>query len=331
MRRKQSVGTAAQARRELQRKAVVRDIGSLERRLIEDFEELSPQLQAAGRFLLDHPHEIPLRSMRELSREAKLAPATMTRLARQLGFSGFDELKKIYATEVRRYASGYRNKAIELADTKESEDSISLATAIVEAIAHQVNALAHPDTTRSLVECARLLSGARTVYCLGQRLSFPPAYTFQYIHSIAGGSSVLLDAPGGIGLDSLRRASTEDAVLAISVSPYTRATIEQATFAKGLGLPVVAITDSEVSPLVRISSHFVKVGTKSMSFFQTMVAVCAAAETLAAIIAMSSRDAVLSGLKLSEEYLAATNAYWIPSTGRALLARRKATKTRIPE
>src|ERR1700722_11285814 len=180
---------------------------SVEKRLVEAFDGLSPQLQAAGRYLLDHPHEIALRSMRELAREAGLAPATMTRLARQVGFSGFDELKKLFAEEIRQYAAGYRKKAIELADAKRGTDTTALAADVVAGIARQVQALTQPEVIVSFVDSARLLSGARTIYCLGQRLSFPPAYPFQYIHAAAGGSSVLLDAAGGSGLDVMRHAS----------------------------------------------------------------------------------------------------------------------------
>src|SRR5713101_6856788 len=234
---------------------------SLEKRLIETFDTLSPRLQAAGRYLLDHPHEIALRSMRELAREANLAPATLTRLARQLGLSGFDDVKQLYAEEVRQYAAGYRRKAVALADLSRREDATGLAVEIVAGIARQVDALTDTQAIRSLVAGARVLQRARTIYCLGQRLSFPPAYTFQYIHSVAGGSSVLLDAPGGTGLDALRHASPADAVLAISVLPYTRATIEQAMFAHHRRLPLVVITDSEVSPLTKIAVATILVET----------------------------------------------------------------------
>jgi DNA-binding MurR/RpiR family transcriptional regulator len=122
-----------------------------------------------------------------------------------------------------------------------------------------------------------------------------------------------LDAPGGTGFDALRRARSDDALLAISVLPYTRVTIEQADFAAKRGVPVIAITDSEVSPLAMIARHIVKVGTKSQSFFQTMVAVSAATEALATLIAMGSRKAVLDGLKSSEDYFAELDTYWGPS------------------
>jgi DNA-binding MurR/RpiR family transcriptional regulator len=286
---------------------------SVEKRLIGTFDALPPRLQQAGRYLLDHPHEIALRSMRELAREANLAPATLTRLARQLGFAGFDELKRLYAEEIRRYAAEYRKKAVALVDIGRRGDATGLAAGIVAAIARQVDALADAQVIRSLVAGATALQAARTIYCLGQRLSFPPAYSFQYIHSIAGGSSVLLDGSGGIGLDALRRATPADAVLAISVLPYTRVTVEQAIFAYRRRIPLVVITDSEVSPLTKIAVQTIRVGTKSQSFFQTMTAVSAAAETLATMIAMGSPGAALAGLKASEQYFSDANIYWTPS------------------
>jgi DNA-binding MurR/RpiR family transcriptional regulator len=285
----------------------------LEKRLIAKFEELSPQLQAAARYLLDHPHDVALSSMRELAREARLPPATLTRLARQVGFPGFEELQRIYVDDVRRYAAGYRSKAIALADASRSEGETNLASEIVTGVARQVDAMADVEVIRALVDAAEMLSRARRVYCVGQRLSFPPAYTFHYIHGIAGGSSVLVDGPGGTGLDLLRQASADDAVLVISVHPYTRVTIEQALFAHHRRVPIVAITDSEVSPLVRIASRVIRVGTKSKSFFQTMTAVLAAAETLAALIAMHTPESVLAGLKRAEDYFADRKVYWTPS------------------
>jgi DNA-binding MurR/RpiR family transcriptional regulator len=122
----------------------------------------------------------------------------------------------------------------------------------------------------------------------------------------------LLDAPGGSGFDAFRNATDADSLLAISVSPYTRLTVELAVHAAGRKVPIVAITDSEVSPLARIADKTIKVRTASQSFFQTMSAVAAASEILATLIAMGSRKAVLNGLKSSEDYFAAFHVYWKP-------------------
>src|SRR5260370_17353254 len=92
--------------------------------------------------------------MRELAREANLAPATLTRLARQLGLSGFDDVKQLYAEEARQYAAGYRRKAVALADLSRREGATGLALYIVAGIARQAAPL--PATTRSRSLAARV-------------------------------------------------------------------------------------------------------------------------------------------------------------------------------
>ena len=55
---------------------------------------LSPELLRAARWVEAHPRDVALHSMRECARRADLAPATLTRLSRALGFPGFDAIKK---------------------------------------------------------------------------------------------------------------------------------------------------------------------------------------------------------------------------------------------
>jgi hypothetical protein len=83
----------------------------------------------------------------------------------------------------------------------------------------------------------------------------------------------------------LREAKEGDALLAVSVKPYTRAAIELVDYAAAKGLEVVAITDSVVSPLVARARAAIVVPTESPSFFHTMTPAFAVAEALAAMLA----------------------------------------------
>jgi len=96
---------------------------------------------------------------------------------------------------------------------------------------------------------------------------------------------VMLDAAGGTGLDAIRGAGPKDVLLAASVEPYARATIDSARYAAGRGVPVVALTDSEVTPLAQIASASIPVAIASPSFFHTMTPLLAATEILAALVA----------------------------------------------
>lgn len=51
------------------------------------FASLSPTLQVAARFAVDHPNEVVILSMRSLAERAQVQPATFVRLAQSLGYS----------------------------------------------------------------------------------------------------------------------------------------------------------------------------------------------------------------------------------------------------
>src|SRR5438552_3932453 len=83
--------------------------------------------------------------------------------------------------------------------------------------------------------------------------------------------------------DPIRMATTKDVLFAASVEPYTRATIEAAEYAHSQKIPIVAVTDSAVSPLARIARHSVLVSTGGPSFFHSMTPAFVVGEILAAI------------------------------------------------
>lgn len=138
-----------------------------------------------------------------------------------------------------------------------------------------------------------------------------------------GEKSTLLDAIGGIGLDTLARATPDDVLFAASVSPYTRMTVEIAEYAQRNKIPIVAITDSEVAPLARIADDVVLVQTRSASFFHTMTPAFAVAEVLGALVAGRNADAAREALLRFDAHLADLNAHLKSKAGprRALLSK----------
>jgi DNA-binding MurR/RpiR family transcriptional regulator len=141
-----------------------------------------------------------------------------------------------------------------------------------------------------------VLAAARRIHVLGYRSSYTVACHFAYVCGLAGGPVRLLDGPGGTGPDALREAREGDALLAVSVKPYTRAAVELVDYALTRGLDVVAITDSVVSPLVARARAAIIVPTESPSFFHTMAPAFAVAEALAAILAATAGDEALAAV-----------------------------------
>jgi DNA-binding MurR/RpiR family transcriptional regulator len=268
------------------------------------FDRMPKQLQAAARWALDHPQDVALLTVREQAKRAGVVPATMTRLAQRLGFDGYDAVRDLYAENLRRHASSmFSPKAAALVARRKLTGEASLAHDLIDTLVHQMATLWGPESLGKIGAAVGIIAKARRVFVLGQRSCYPVAFHFAYVFGLAGGRTRLLDAPGGTGSDALRDAQKGDALLAISVKPYTRSTVEVTRHAARRGVSIVAITDSAVSPLARAARTAILVPTESPSFFHTMTPAFAVAETLAALLAAAGGEGALTAVREIEEQM----------------------------
>lgn len=288
------------------------DHAAVAEKLRRDFDALPDQLQRAARWVLDHPADVALLTTREQARRAGLAPATLTRLAQRLGLGGYDALRRLYATALRRRPESFRGRAADLIARHGEEGGAALAQDLFAALGDHLAALATPESVAALGQAADRLAGARRVICLGLRSAFPAAYMLDYVRSLIGEASVLADAAGGRGIDALRETGPGDVLFCVSVNPYTRLAVHAAGYAKARGAGIVALTDSSLSPLAKLADAAVLVRTETPSFFHAMTPAFAAVECLAALMAARKGRPALDALAASESQLSAFDTYVLP-------------------
>ena len=286
--------------------------GPLAEAIIKAFDGMSAQLQAAARYVLDHPSDVALLSMREQARQAGVQPATMTRLAKHLGLAGYDNVRDLYAEALRGGDAGFAGKAGAQALSQKLKGDHALAAEMLNSIGAQIGRLAEPQSLDRIVSAASTLAKARRVYCLGLRASHSIAWHLYYILTLIGEKSTMLDGIAGTGADAIGTATSEDVLLVASVLPYTRATIEIAEYAQSRGIKVVAITDSEVAPLAQFATATILVSTDGPSFFHTMSPAFAVAEVLGALLAGHGGEEAVQALRRFDEQLAAFNVHLKP-------------------
>ena len=281
----------------------------LTNQIIETFDEMSAQLQAAARYVLDRPRDVALLSMREQARKAGVQPATMTRLAQRLGLEGYDAVRELYAEAIRNGDLGFAGKAGIQVTHQKLKGERALAAEMIKSVGRQITSVAEAGSLDRLVAASQLLASARRVYCLGLRSSHSVAWHVHYVLSLLGDRTVLLDAMAGVGADPIRSATTKDVLLVASVLPYTRATVDLTRYVASRGVPIVAITDSAVSPIAQVARCAILVATESPSFFHTMAPAFIVAEILAALVAGRSGEDATTALQRTEEQLSAFNVH----------------------
>ena len=279
------------------------------------YSSLSPQLRRAAQYLIERPDEIAFTSMRQLAERAGVQPATMVRLAQAIGFDGYESLREPFRDALRRQPSGFGQRARNLlARTGRRSGGRALAQLASEMVAADRENLSlslEAMGSDELADAARVLAGARKVYLVGQRSLFPAAFYVHYACSMFRDNFVLLDGNGGTFADGLRGISEEDAMLVFSFDPYSRGTVEAATYGAERGAAIVAITDSLVSPLSSLTRHMLLVGTDTPALFKSVVPALAVGQVLVAqILAQGGQDA-LSRVAEAEEQLDSFGAYWL--------------------
>ncbi|WP_244563925.1 MurR/RpiR family transcriptional regulator [Ensifer aridi] len=248
--------------------------------------ELFPrQMKVVARWLIDHPTEVALLSMREQARRAGVPPATLTRFAKRLGFDGFSQLKEMFADSIRQQPKSFGRRAEELMAARESEGDEVLIGDTIKALGVYLSELAQPSAVAALAAAANLMVESRHIFCLGLRSSFPAAHLMHYVGSLLGSPTILIDRAGGTANDVLRSFSARDVLLAVTVAPYSSYTMQVAEFAVLRGVKLIALTDSDLSPIAKFSEIVIRVRTEMSSLVHTTTPAFAAVECLLKLIA----------------------------------------------
>ena len=286
----------------------IRMTQSFTRLLAARLDSLPARMQQAARWIAANPREVALLSMREQARMAGVQPATMTRLAQALGYDGFEALRAEHAAALRHAPSGLARQADgRLPLCAESAEGQALE--MLTQAQGQVAELCAGDMLASLGKAAELMIRARRVYILGRRSSHAVAWHLYYALSLVTERASLLDGIGGTGLDALWHAGAEDVLFVCGVAPYTRAVVEATLQAQARDIPIIALTDSRLSPLIAAQGVGLIVPTHSASFLHAMTPAFLIADILAALVARADDPGTLARLEGLDRQLAALNTY----------------------
>jgi DNA-binding MurR/RpiR family transcriptional regulator len=273
-------------------------------------DDMPVQMQTVARFIMEQPSEVALLSMREQARKAGVPPAAMTRLAKRIGFSGYQGLKEAYADAIRNNVAWFSGRAVNMLNRREQIGEAALVTETVNSITRAVGELNRPATIDALIKATDILEKANRIFCVGARSTFPVAFLFDYTQRYFSEKIHLLESPGFSGIDLMNGISAKDALLAVSLAPYATSTHSATGFAHNAGAKVVAITDTEFSPVARLASVTILVSTESPSFFDTISPALAAAEVLVALIASRAGPDVPKKVRQHEKRLRDSGVFW---------------------
>lgn len=297
--------------------------------LQEKLEQLPPELQRAAHWVVAHPAEVGLWSMRRQAQALGVAPATMLRLARAVGYASYEDFRQPFQQALAgKSQPGLRDRAAALqaaAGEPAAPGHDVLTDYQIQAMA-SVCAMNPPSAFDAAVQT---LLESRQVGFLGTRSAFGIAFQMRYAYQLVRRNSVLIDGMGGAPAEQADNLGAGDALIVISQAPYPTATVQLARQAAQRGVALIALTDDPLSPLAVDARHMLRFappdrdGVQAQparqgpgSFFHTTAGLLGLAEHLIARLTARGGDEVLNRLTEVEQRLRTDNVYWSGASAR---------------
>lgn len=266
-------------------------------RLLADFDALPGQLQLCARYIIDHPHEVGLQSMRTLAASAEVQPNSFVRLARHLGFEGYDAMRERFRDFVRGGSGSTPDRVRWLQQMDRSGGSAAIFGSMAEACLENTEKMFAQQSVSELEQAADLMIASRRVYVLGLGLAYPLAYNFWYVARMGFDHFILTPRHGSLPSDDIIRMDERDCLVAMTFQPYRSDTLAAVQRARKMGAKVIGVTDSSAASLCREADIGLVSPTHTPQFFHSNSAVTALLESLCALLVVRGGDSATQAVE----------------------------------
>ncbi|HIO01199.1 MAG TPA: MurR/RpiR family transcriptional regulator [Alphaproteobacteria bacterium] len=254
----------------------------------ERHDEMSKTYQRISVFLTQNPNDVAVQSVNAIAERCDIHASSFVRFAQALGYKGFKELQTLFQKRLATAAPGFeaRRKALEseLQDRQDQSEYSFLRDLIVRDIASLQDML-EKTISEELALAADLIEDAENVYLIGQLRSAPVVELLRYILTMLGKRCILLDAGGGLATHMAKTMKPEDVLIAVSFRFYANEVVNIVEEAEKSNVPVVAISDSTLSPLAKSAKVLFSVPEHDYTFSRSLAAPMCLAQALTVAVA----------------------------------------------
>jgi DNA-binding MurR/RpiR family transcriptional regulator len=240
-----------------------------------EYPNLSAGFQQIARFITQNPNIVALESINAVASKSGAHPSSLVRFAQTFGYSGFKQLQSVFQTRLATAAPGFRERISALDEElsrNESKGNLGYLRDLVVRDIAALQDLLEGVPEESLAATAKLLTEAENVYIAGQLRSEPIASFLRYLLTMLHRRVVFLDPAGGLAQEMATTMTERDVLVAIAFRHYAKEVVAISDVAVANGAPIVAITDSQLSPLAKDARVLFTVPEDEYTFSRSLAA-----------------------------------------------------------
>ena len=258
-------------------------------RVIHDsYTDMSNAYQKIALYLTQNPNDVAVRSVNAIGKRCGVHASSLVRFAQALGYDGFKTLQEVFQRRLTTAAPGFeaRVKALksELGTRADRGEFGFMRDLVVGDIASLQDMLAQIKA-EELARAVSLLEKADVIYLIGQLRSAPVVELLRYILTMLGKRCILLDPGGGLATHMARAIRKSDLLFAVSFRFYANEVVNVVEEAAGRGVPIIAMSDSTLSPIAKNAKVLFAVPEHEYTFSRSLAAPMCLAQALTVALA----------------------------------------------
>ena len=242
-----------------------------------------------ARYILEHYDKAAFMTASRLGVTVGVSESTVVRFATELGYNGYPHLQRALQEMIRNKLTSVQRMEVS-SDRMGGRDVLRTVLHADTDMIRQTLDEIDRDAFQGAVDA---LMGAKRIYILGVRSSSALASFLGFYFNLLFENVTLVHTNSVSEIfEQVLRVGPGDVLFGISFPRYSKRTLSAMKYARDRGARVIALTDSQLSPLARVADHVLLARSDMASFVDSLVAPLSVINALIVAVGMSRRDEI---------------------------------------
>tara|TARA_B100000470_G_C19793004_1_gene393031 strand:+ start:2191 stop:3066 length:876 start_codon:yes stop_codon:yes gene_type:complete len=271
-------------------------IAKIKEHLVEGYNNYPKEVQKAAKYLMSNTFEIPVYSLRKISKKAEVSPSTLIRLVRMLGFERYDDFKNVYIEEAKNSVSHFTLNAQKIQKQKTDKSFVKFEKFALKAIDSTLN----DEIYDKIDPLINLILGAKNIYIVGMRSTFSLAFYLHYLLHMMLPNVILIRDQEGMLMSEITHMNNQDLVFVFGITPLSSSSIFTIKQIVTKDPKTVVLTDEIIANIVPNATQLVSLGNNSQTFIPSFIPFITFSELLVSKLIAKGDKRILSYIKKTE-------------------------------
>ncbi|MEM1485933.1 MurR/RpiR family transcriptional regulator [Oscillospiraceae bacterium PP1C4] len=255
--------------------------------------QMTPQFSKGQRliagYIVNHFDKAAFMTASKLGTTVGVSESTVVRFASEIGYEGYPELQKALQELIRNKLTTVQRMDV----TSDQLESSTVLSKVLGKDIEKIRRTLEETNQADFTAAVDTICAAKNIYIIGVRSSSALAQFLSfYFNHIFPSVKYINTTSRSEMFEQIMRIGKDDVFIGISFPRYSKRTIQAFHFAKTNHAKVIAITDSDQSPIAQAADHVLMARSDMVSFVDSLVAPLSLVNALIVAVGLKKRDEI---------------------------------------